>query len=534
MLVILPVVLLLVPAVIVLVLQRLRPSYGYAWLGCSAAVLITWVVTLVYHWQVDAGRTFSLVIPGWQTVEGVAPALSFQLDSFSWPFVFALASLAVGVILTASARLSTSIPEAWAGSMALVAAGMLAVMANSVLALVLAWTVIDLAELAMFVRGSPQPTQARQAVVAFAARVGGTGAAIWAMMVSRAFGSTLELAAIPDQAAVFLLMAAGLRLGVLPLHLPFQQEIRMRRGLGTVLRLVAPAATLPLLSRLPATVAAPEVAPFFLLFTGLAAVYGAAMWLFSSDEINGRPYWLIALAGMALGSAVRGQTGASVMWGVALILSGGAVFLFNVRQRALLILPMITLIGLTGLPFTPAASGWPGLVVLPFSLLDVVMISAHSLLLAGFLRHALAPSEGISESDRWVKVVYPIGLGILGLSFWLIGFLGAVTQNRFGIWWAALISLVLMVLGYGVAHLLRRIPAERTAWAFVLARRIGLGIAAFLRLDWFYGLLTWLYGLVQRVINFITVILEGAGGVLWALLLLALLLTLFSPGAGAP
>ncbi len=43
---------------------------------------------------------------------------------------------------------------------------------------------------------------------------------------------------MPPQAGLLLIVAAGLRLGVLPVHLPYNSESSLRRGLGTMLRLV--------------------------------------------------------------------------------------------------------------------------------------------------------------------------------------------------------------------------------------------------------------------------------------------------------
>jgi len=47
-------------------------------------------------------------------------------------------------------------------------------------------------------------------------------------------------------------------------------------------------------------------------------------------------------------------------------------------------------------------------------------------------------------------------------------------------------------------------------------------------LTWFYAFLGWLFRLVERGIEFITTVLEGEGGILWALLLLTLLVAFLS------
>src|SRR5690606_31770558 len=94
------------------------------------------------------------------------------------------------------------------------------------------------------------------------------------------------------QAGLYLLLAAGLRVGVLPLHLPYAGESVLRRGVGTALRAITAASSLILLARIPAGSIAPQYAPYLLMFTALAAVYGGWMWLRAPDELTGRPYWL--------------------------------------------------------------------------------------------------------------------------------------------------------------------------------------------------------------------------------------------------
>ncbi len=532
MLVLLPVFLLLFTALALLVLQQVRPSFGYAWLAATGLSLATWALLLVYHFRPVA----PFVIMGWLPVEGLAPVFTFQVDAVSWPYAFALVSLLVAVILTAAARMQLRTgPTAWAGSLAITGAGLLAVLAGDLLTLMAAWTLIDLIELSVILLSSSQQRQPLQPVLAFAARVTGTLVAVLAFLYSRSQGELLTFTNMIPEAGLFLLVAAGLRLGVVPLHLPYTQEVRMRRGLGTILRLVAPASALPLLSRLPQWVAPPGWSVFLLIFTALAAIYGGAMWLAAKDELNARPYWLIALAGMALASSLRGHPQAALAWGLALLLSGGVIFLYSSRPYRFPAILLLATIGLSGLPFTPSAGGWRGLIVPPINLLDLVLIFAHSLLLLGFLRFALVDRPMLGTSERWVQVMYPLGLLMLVASQWLIGVFGWPGSLTPGIWWAASASAALaLVMLFGFRRLRRlALVGGRFEWLALIALRVGHGLSAFLRLDWLYRFLWIIYGLVQGLVRFVTSILEGGGGLLWALLLLALLATLLKTGAAS-
>lgn len=531
MLILLPVILLFLTALGILIQQWIRPSFGYAWLGASGMSLVVWGLVLGLRWL----AVEPLMLTVWEPVVGVRWLLGFQIDTNNWLYAFALSGLVAAVILTASARMEIgTTPWSWAGSLAVTGAGILALLANTPLTLILAWTVIDLIELMVFLPRANRPEQSIQIVTAFAARVAGTFILVWAMVSSAARGVDLTLGNIPPEMSILALMAAGLRLGVIPLHLPFTHELRMRRGLGVIIRLVTPVAAFPLISRVPPTVVPPNLAPYFLLFIALTAVYGSAKWLAAKDEIDGRPYWLIALAAIAVGCAVRGRPTAALVWGSTMILSGGLLFLFSARIKRILFIPLLGLIGLTGLPFTPAASGWAGLVVLPFNALDIVLMAAHILLVLGYLRHALHGGDDLANMEPWVHVVYPFGLLLLVSTQWLIGVLGWQGSFTPGTWWAAVASLSIALTIHGFQR-------RGSMWIGSLSNQFGTlkrlarpGVrllAAILNLDWLYRFLAAFFHGVQSSVRFLTTILEGDGGVLWAILLLLLLITFFKAGS---
>jgi hypothetical protein len=530
MLVLLPAILMFASALGLLIWQRLRPSFGYAWLATSGLALAAWGFLLFLHFSPQ--QPFSL--SGWRPIEGDAAAITFVLDDIAWPYAFALVSLLAGIILSASARLElNTTPWAWSGSLAITGAGLLAIMAGNPLTLILSWTIIDLVELGVIIRSATISRQGQQAVIAFAARVAGTLLVVLALIYSRWRGELLIMSEVLPEVGVFLLLAAGLRLGVVPLHLPYTHEVRMRRGLGTIIRLVAPASALPVLSRLPPTVAPSNLAIFLLIFTALAALYGAAMWLTAKDELNGRPYWLIALAGMAVGSSIRGHPDAALAWGITVLLAGGSILLFSAHRRRIMFIPILALIGFSGLPFTPAASGWAGLVVLPFTILDVIFIAAHSLLMLGFIRHILAERTDLESMERWIQVLYPFGLLIMAGSFWLLGILGWQGSLTTGIWWASAASVILTSGGILLLYRYQQVTARAEGasnWLIFSGRSLGKILSFIFRLDWVYKFFWSVYGLLQHLVRFLTIILEGDGGVLWALLLLALLATLLAPG----
>ncbi len=476
----------------------------------------TLALVAVFLWQLFIPSSFT--IPAWQTnsIESLSP--TWLADRTSWPYTLALAALAAAVIWTSVVRAEND-GLSWAGTLVLAALGIFAVTAQNPLTLVLVWSAIDLVELVITLRSTTGEQQNQAVIISFAARVAGTAMVLWASLVAVARGGSLDFRFITAPMGVYLLIACGLRLGVLPLNLPYEQENILRRGFGTTLRLVSVAASLSLLSRIPPESIASTLLPYLLLLAGILALYTSWMWLRASDEIVGRPFWVLGMASLSVAASLRGNPTGSIGWGVSLVLCGGLLFLFSARQRSILWLPFIGLWGLTALPFSPSASSWLSGNQNSW-LFILIFLPAQALLIAGFIRHALHPGETSLESQaKWVKVLYPTGLFILAGTSILLGLWGWVGAKTIGVWWASIAALS-MAAGLSVYALTVLPRLALTGVSTQWSRR--------LRLDWLFKLLSKLYRSIKWVTDLITSSLEGEGGVLWSLLLLALILSVVS------
>ncbi len=514
MFILLPIIVMFLTALTLIFLRFVRPNFKYPWMLALGGATLALIGVLLWHIRLPQ----SVSLAAWQPVTLFFFSPTWLADGISWPYALSLAALAAAVIWTSVVRAEND-PVAWAGTLLLTALGMLAVAAENPLTLILVWSAIDLAELITMLRSSEGEEQNKGVVIAFAARVAGTGLVIWANLVSTAGGIMMNFRATPTSAGIYLLIAAGLRLGVLPLHLPYRKENVLRRGFGTTLRLVSAAASLSLLARIPASALKSSLPPFLLILAAIAALYAGWMWLRASDEILGRPFWVLGMASLSVAASLRGNPTGSIGWGVMLILGGGLLFLFSARQRSILWLPLLGLWGLSALPFSPTASAWQTgnqnswLFVIPF-------LPAQALLTAGYIRHALHPGETSFESqERWTKVLYPTGLFLLAAISILFGLWGWEGARSLGLWWAAIIA---NLLGAGITALVLT----------VLVRLLPAGISSqwtrIFRLERLYKALTTVYEFLCRIADIITSSLEGEGGLLWSLLLLTLILSVLS------
>jgi hypothetical protein len=526
MLILLPSLLLFVAVVALLIVQWRRPSFGIGWLIAASATFIVWILLIVFRLRSPQ----IVVLFRWQSLDAFPFYPALVLDRISWPYAFGLVTILFALILTASARVQHQTnPIAWAGSISITAVGLFAVFAGNPFTLTMAWMALDLIELLVFIVSLKREDGLLRSILGFAGRLTGTFILIWVVAVGKMVSPRFDFGNLPQYGGLLLLLAAGLRLGVLPITLPFVQEPNLRRGIGNTIRMVTAISSLVLLARLPFEVVPAAWAPFLLAFTALAVLYGAVMWLLAADELFGRPYWMISLAGLAMICLIRGHPGASLAWGSTMIFSGSMLFLFSARDKGLRFVPAFGLLGLSGIPFSLAASGWHGLVSSTNFLEDAWIFVAHLLLMLGYIRHAWRKGDSLALVESWGQFTYPLGLVLLvaaSVLYAIWGWPGSLTTAN---WWAGtsivLVASLVVVLRYRKVAFYRPIVWPEIGRLKNAIQRVFAWIDALLRLEWLYRAVEFGYKGVRWLLQFIATILEGDGGILWTILLFVLIVS---------
>ena len=510
---------LLITAIVLLVLNFAAPNFRYNWLIATGGALLGWISVFVWQTQMP----LSIKFPAWQPELLFSQSPTFVGDGIAWTFTLSLATLCLAIILTGVVRSNFPRPINWMGTLILTSLGILAVVADNPLTLVLIWAAIDISELIAQMRVVEDPVLNERTVIAFASRVTGIFVLLWADMVSLANGQTLDFRSAPPQAGLYLVIAAGLRLGVLPLHLPYSGESSLRRGFGTGLRMISAASSLILLARIPATSLTSPITPYLLILVSLAAVYGGWQWLRAPDELTGRPFWLIGMGSLAVAAALRANPVGATAWGCGLILAGGALFLSSEQNRWLSRALLIGAWGLSALPFSLTATGWNSGLVSPLLgwLSWPFLIGAHAMLVAGFVRHSLRVLTRVSSEDQpiWAKNVYPIGISLLLLVIILLGLFGWDGTLQFGNWFVAILTSLLILGLLWLTPRLRILNPVRAHW-------VRPANASWLDLG--YQVLWTLYRQLGRISTLVSNMLEGESGVMWTLLVLVLFAAFFA------
>jgi len=515
MLILISCLLLFITALALMILQVTQPNARYAWLAAVGGAMLALIS--VFFWLTQ--MPFDLTLPAWQPSTVFINPIQFHADRLSWPLALSITALTLTILLTAITRSAVTNSLTWAGTLALGGIGLLAVTADNPLTLLLVWGALDLTELVTQLRAVDGPTNNEKIVVSFSTRALGIGLLLWANIVSVAQGNTFNFQSIAPDAGLYLVAAAGLRLGVLPLHLPYSSESTLRRGIGTSLRLVSAVSSLVLLAHIPTESLTSALTPFLLGLAVIAALYGGWMWLRAPEELTGRPYWIISLAALSIISALSGSPLGAVAWGCALILVGGALFLASVQQVWLNRALLVGIWSLSSLPFSLTASAWIGRLgfFIPF------IIAAQALLMAGFARHALR-STGRTTLDSqpgWANKVYPAGIILLIAFQILLGVLGWDGARQIGAW---LQALLVSLLTFGLVWATPRLRILNPIRAHWVSNPAASGLSTF------YSGLWIIYRALGRISDAITKTLEGEGGIMWTLLFLALFVLLLTQG----
>ncbi len=512
----------LILSILVLAGFRLaRYSNSYSWLTAVLGTLFTWVSML--FWQINLPKGFSPSL--WIPVRLFSTSPHLMADTSSWLYSISLAALAAAVILTSPSRTKNTLsPTSWAGTIALTFLGLLAVLADNPLTLVLCWTAIDLTEFYNTLSASDSPQLSERSVISFSVRAAGTGIALWASVLNSMKGQVFSFEHASSETTIILLVAVGLRLGVLPLHLAYRTEPTLRRGFGTILRLTTAASSLILLARLPANAleSQSKLVPFMILLVAMAAVYGGWNWFFAKNEITGRPYWIIGMSALSMAATLRGSSTASAAWGSAMILFGGIAFLYSARKAVFSRIISGFCIFLLAIPFTLTSTGWNGTFPYPYLFLPIFMIS-QLMLAAGFVRHIFLPAESsFDELPAWAQTSAPAGIGILGLTIVLTGIWGWTGALQIGSWKIVLSMIIFSaVIFFAGRRIIKIIPTEikTRVSSFRLPK---LHIFSKLASSFWF-----VFRLSGSLIGAVNGLLEGDGGLLWTLLLLVLFITIF-------
>ena len=456
------------------ILHLLRPRFSIQGFLSVLAVSAGMVMVFLARSQIPS----NIVILQWgpQSLFPIAP--SIIVDDISWYFSLALISIAFTTVITSIAQLGQSLkpdqlptrnpnhhvddsneglktpteanatvasvpvnPSAqmpnwifWIAVFILTSMGLFAVTAGNLLTLVLSWAALDIIELVISISQLPKSESRERVIIVFTARLAGIVTVMIAGLLLSSRGSTLQLNDVPQSISLLLILASAIRLGVFPPQQLYARGLPIRSDLTTVMRLISAAACFILLVRVASVGISANTLPYLLGFFTLVGIVGAARWLVAKDEADGRSYWILGTTSMAIAAAILGSPLACLVWSLASLLSGELIFSLTLRHRYLIPILILGVFNLSTLPFSPT---WQGTDIYQsisavfgnrvwWLLFSIFLVLIQALLLSGFITQLLkgilpTSEENSQHIERWVWVLYPIGLILIVVVHILIG-----------------------------------------------------------------------------------------------------------------
>jgi len=476
------------------------------WAVSAAFAAACWLFGMALMLSVPAVLRFSV----WQPENLFQSPLLLNLDRTSWAYLYALVTVLLSMIFTAAARPAAAPAGVRSFWFFYTSLAVVAILAANLLTLALAWALMDLMTLVFHVRMADTPQDVQRALTRAGVDMAGVLLLLaGASMNHLAGGDTLITTPFLSTAgALLVVLAALLRLGLMPLHFGVSSYEPFRRGLGTLLRLFPPAVSLALLTRL-FEVGLPAGSEIWLLVAGIAGtLVGGLRWVLEADAIRSRPFFVMAISSLAVlaGLSPAGPDGARAA-GVSLLLMGAAFSLAELHTPAHRVWPLLAAVMLLGLPWTPggivAASIGEGLLAgghLPAIVAGTLGMAALGL---GALHVFYEQETPWPTSESLSRVMYSLGLAIpllvgIGMGIWfrtLPALPGLIV-------FAA--AIVLAGLGFLV---LRRLPASQAQrWQAVAGK---LDPQPVYRVLWTPA------RRFARLVRTTGAIFEGEGGLLW-------------------
>lgn len=527
-----PVGVLLVSALFIFLINRGHINIGVSWFVSIMAGIFVWGWTISLYFRPDIPiRPLEDSVPGILEDAGVfikSATGFFMLDGISFPYMLAVSTLTVFLLLTAPSYMDPqTAPRLWFFYLLIEAIGYLSVSANDVRFIIYGWVIFDLLDLtAQYVQ--TRPDQIRSTfLTAVGVRFTGTLLAVACYSLSNAEGDGNTGAFISLRAGVYLMIACAFRMGIIPISQPYSDKTQTRVGLGTMLRLASVLTVLPVLSRIPMGGLNPHVRTILGLASSFASLAGAVGWMLSEDTFSGISYAVLSISSMAFDCALLKEQSALIMWGVSIALTCAPLSLYLFRNRFLTMLVFLVLICFSGLPYTPNAIGWKGLTGSAGIIHNVVYVLIMAILIAGAIIHILR-TEGrkFTDLEPWMRSIYPIGYLLAITTHMFISMTSYAERFNMGVLSASIPAAAAGIFAAVSFQFTpeRRLTQNASAWGRAGLSVFWYGMQKLMNMDWLFAAGRYVSRAAAAGLRRASQLLENNGGLIWEFLLLALLI----------
>ena len=511
-----PILVLLGFAALIGVLHLFKRGSSTLWIVAALGALFAWIFVFLNYRNFD----ISIQIMPWNFNSQYELSPTIQFNWYSWSYALAIITLLLSSLLTSIINAGAKRWITWIMSLILGAFGLWSVLALNPVTLVLAWAAMDICVLVIVIGLITDGQAIKRAVVVFSINILAVLLLSWSTLIeyplsSEGFSGNQEM-----YVSLLAIAVIGLRVGGTTILSPVIKGSDFSKSLGSLLHLVPVAAAFALFNTIQTLSFPAGVELMLVVVISMIVFFNAFSWVWKANSPRHQANWIILMVGFSLVSVIRGDLDASLAWGVALILSGGILFLVSVNYRYLFLITGIGLINISMLPYTPT---WVGtqLFAPPFSWGLLILLFSHILILFGYIQNTHKSDNNKEKIDRFTWAIYLWGLLLLPIVHMLIGFLMRDSAPVGLSSWIGFLSSGAALSIFLVHHFYPKLRI----WSYN-GNRFMPTLQKLINISWFWKSLVSLYRGLGRLVDLITKVLEGDGGILWTLLLLVLFITL--------
>ncbi len=451
----------------------------------------------------------------WGTVLGLGDGISWLVvDSNSWPVGTALLTLASAVVLSRIVRIGEISRQDLAWVAIYSGLGLAACFAFSVPAVMISWAALDLAGAVYFFHSSQDEPVFRKSLARIVVNMVATTTI--ALTLTGWGGGESDLSVIPAGSALVFLGAAALRLGAAVYRNTGVNFTSEAPASLLVWEMASVAGALAVLVRAAVSGGAGIWTIPLTTAAALAGLVLAIRSLIGGGVHAGAGAWVRGLGVLAAAAAVNGLAGAATAFSVVLLLGFGLIGIEGTGVSRYRWLFFLTAVLVSGLPFSPAW-GTAALVETAPMPWGYIFAATYASVLARFLTPVIGKDPEDQPVVPGVRSIYIGGLLLLVVGLVITGWAPLLIGNRaLESWWGG----GLVILLTAVWLLVEEKSGDRLRK--VLFSRSWENPAGWVRRLWRRGTSAAMFGLAL-----LARLLEGEAAMLWALVLLSLIVSLF-------
>jgi hypothetical protein len=512
-----PILILIGGAVGVAVLHFVPRGMGFAWLLSVITSLAAWIVFLVsknylpmmYSTEVLSDIAINLKLP------------AFQIDLIIWPMVLSILAIVNGTLISSASHIGLDADSReWASVLLLGVIGISACVSQNVITALVLISLFDMADLVITLYSAKHEKanftflfwRIASLILFFAVYS-------WNGLDSRNTNDWETLQPVPAQIA---LIACIIRFGLSPVIGITGHPRRTSKGLETARLIIGFIITSSIIIQLPVFSSSIAGKISILSYLLLSILVSIARLIKGPPEAEAK-CWQIIGGALICAEYIYGYSASAIMFLTAFVPVMFIILQPFKKGRFFIVVGIIGILGFSGVPFTPNNSGLNGFGLagqIPGIFFVILLIPIFYQMIKSIFFYTTDTNPNI---EQWASGMAPIGALLVIISSWFIFFLWQPNSRAFSL---SIQSIIMVIGGIGVFlgekfHLFDIKPVTLKVRGFLASRREKIRLPENMNFSKSVDF-------VERPILFITQLFEGDGGILWAVLSLALIVTIIS------